>query len=48
MEQAIALSAPAALGLSGASFHEPFHANGPATIHGVTERSARTDLLLGG
>jgi hypothetical protein len=28
MTQAIALTAPAALGVSGSSFHEPFHANG--------------------
>jgi hypothetical protein len=31
MAQLIALTAPAALGLSGPSFHEPFHANGGQT-----------------
>ena len=31
MAQAIALTAPAALGLSGASSHETFHADGAGT-----------------
>jgi hypothetical protein len=39
MAQVIALTAPAALGLSGASFHEPFHADGGKWAIAVTERS---------
>jgi len=31
MTRVIALTALAALGSSGAPFHEPFHAEGPAT-----------------
>jgi hypothetical protein len=34
MARATALTALAALELSDAAFHEPFHANGPATVHG--------------
>ena len=34
MAQAIALTAPAALGLFGVSFHEPFHADGEKLTHG--------------
>jgi hypothetical protein len=39
MAQVIALTAPAALGLSGASFHEPFYAEGGNDLWPVTERS---------
>jgi hypothetical protein len=34
MAQVIALTAPIALGLSGASFHEPFHADGEKRADG--------------
>ena len=33
MAQAVALTAPATLGLFGVSFHEPFHADGGTTVH---------------
>jgi len=39
MPQVIALMAPAALGLSGATFHEPFHADIEQRAMAVTERS---------
>jgi hypothetical protein len=39
MTQVIALTAPAALGLFGASSHEPFHADGEKQVAPVTERS---------
>ena len=39
MAQIIALMALAALGLSGASFHEPFHAGGEQQSMAMTERS---------
>jgi hypothetical protein len=39
MAQVIALMALAALGLSSASFHEPFHANGAQQPMAITERS---------
>jgi hypothetical protein len=35
MAQVVALKAPTALGLSGASFHEPFHADGGTGSDGV-------------
>jgi hypothetical protein len=41
MAQAIALTAPAALGLSSASSHEPFHADGGERSRAVTERSGQ-------
>ena len=41
MAQVIALTALAALGLSGAPFHEPFHADGRQWSMAVTERSDR-------
>jgi hypothetical protein len=41
MTQAIALTAPAALGLFGASSHEPFHADGGQESMAVTECSGR-------
>jgi hypothetical protein len=37
--QAIALTTPAALGISGTPFHEPFHADGGQGPMAVTERS---------
>jgi len=40
--QTIALMAPAALALSGASFHELFHTDGGRRAMAVTERSSRT------
>jgi hypothetical protein len=39
MAQVIALTALAALGLSGATFHEPFHADSEQRAMAVTERS---------
>jgi hypothetical protein len=42
MTQVIALTAPAALGFSGATFHEPFHADGGRRPMAVTERSDLT------
>lgn len=39
MTQAIALTALAALRLSGAPFHEAFHANGRQRFMVITERS---------
>jgi hypothetical protein len=39
MARVIALTAPPALGLSGASFREPFHADGGQRSMAVTERS---------
>jgi len=39
MTRVIALTAPAALGLSGGWFHEPFHADGRQRSMIVTERS---------
>ena len=42
MARVIALMALAALGLSGATFHEPFHADGRQRSMTVTERSDRT------
>jgi hypothetical protein len=41
MAQVIALMAPVALGLSGATFHEPFHAGGMWRPMIVTKRSDR-------
>ena len=41
MAQVIALTAPAALGLFGASSHEPFHADGGQRSIAVTERSGQ-------
>jgi hypothetical protein len=41
MTQAIALKAPAALGLFCASSHEPFHAHGGQESMAVTERSGQ-------
>jgi hypothetical protein len=42
MTQVIALTAPAVLGFSGATFHEPFHADGGLRPMAVTERSDLT------
>ena len=42
MAQSIALMAPTALGLFGASSHEPFHADGGQRSMAVTERSGQT------
>jgi hypothetical protein len=42
MTQAIALTAPAALGLSCAPSHEPFHARGGQEPMAVTQRSSRS------
>jgi hypothetical protein len=39
MARVIALTAPTALGLFGASFHEPFHADGGQRPMAITERS---------
>jgi hypothetical protein len=39
MARAIALTAPIALGLSGASFHEPFHADSGRRPMAIIERS---------
>jgi hypothetical protein len=41
MARVIALMTPAALGLSDATFHEPFHAFGGNWPMAVTERSDR-------
>ncbi len=41
MAQVITLIASVALGISGASFHEPFHADGRQRSMTVTERSHR-------
>jgi hypothetical protein len=41
MTQAVALTAPAALGLFCASSHEPFHAHGGQESMAVTERSGQ-------
>ena len=41
MTRAIALTAPAVLGLSCASSHEPFHANGGQESMAATERSGQ-------
>ena len=42
MAQSLALMAPTALGLFGASSHEPFHADGGQKSMAVTERSGQT------
>jgi hypothetical protein len=44
MTQVIALTAPTALKLFGASFHAPFHADGGQWSLAVTERSDQNPL----
>jgi carbonic anhydrase/acetyltransferase-like protein (isoleucine patch superfamily) len=46
MAQSTALMAPTALGLFGASSHEPFHADGGQRSMAVTERSGKTPPQL--